>query len=92
MHVDVPSSCWRTICLGLAKHSKARMTADFRPIANIRLMYQIFACMLLGRIEASLQTSQLEAQHGFRHGRRIKEHLLTTNIVVDKTLANGRHS
>ena len=32
--------------LNVEEHSKARMTADFRLIANIRLMYKIFACML----------------------------------------------
>ena len=29
---------------------------------------------------------QPEEQHGFRSGRRIEEHLLTANIVIDKTL------
>ena len=87
MHGGVPSSWRRTIVSILAKRSKARMAAD---IANIRLMYKIFACMLLGRMEANLEAAQPEEQHGFRHGRRIDEHLLPANIVIDKRLSNGR--
>ena len=29
----------------------------------------------------------LTAEHGFRAGRRLEEHLLTANLFVDKTLA-----
>ena len=42
---------------------------------------------MLGRIEATLDAGQPEEQHGFRAGKRIEEHLHTTNLVLDKTLA-----
>ena len=42
--------------------------------------------MILGRIEDTLETSQPEEQHGFRSKRRIEEHLLTFNVILDKTL------
>ena len=42
---------------------------------------------MLGRIEATLEAGQPEEQHGFRAQRRIEEHLLTTDFVLDKTLA-----
>ena len=48
--------------------------------------YKVFAYLVLGRIEATLEQRQPEEQHGFRSGRRIEEHLLTANIVIDKTL------
>ena len=41
----------------------------------------------MGRIEATLDAGQPEEQHGFRAGRRIEEHLLTKNLVLDKTHA-----
>ena len=65
------------------------MTADFRPIANIRLFYKTFAYMILGRVEDCLDAAQPEEQHDFRRGRRLEEHLLTANLVLDKSLAVG---
>ena len=65
---------------------RARVPAAFRPIASLRLLYQVFAYLVLGRIEETLEQHQPEEQHGFRSGRRIEEHLLTANVVIDKTL------
>ena len=42
------------------------------------------AGLVLGRIEETLEQHQPEEQHGFRSGRRIEEHLLTANMVIDK--------
>ena len=61
----------------------------FRPIANIRLFYKAFACLVLERIELQLEDHQPEEQHGFRRGKRIEGHLLTANAFLDKTLAAG---
>ena len=36
------------------------------PIANIRLMYETFAYLILGRSEEPLEHAQPEEQHGFR--------------------------
>ena len=43
--------------------------------------------MILGRISKQLDTAQPEEQHGFRAKYRIEEHLLTANLVIDKTVA-----
>ena len=43
--------------------------------------------MILPRIQACLHNHQPEEQHGFRAGRRLKEHLLTANLFLDRTLA-----
>ena len=86
-HGDVPSSWRKTVFTMLAKKTKAVATTDFRPIANVRMMYKVFARMILGRIEDLLDASQPEEQHGFRTGRRIEEHLVTANIVLDKMQA-----
>ena len=42
--------------------------------------------MILGRIEAQLESTQPEEQHGFRSGRRVEEHLVTTQVLLDKLL------
>ena len=76
----------KTLFQMLPKTKQSKVTTDFRPIANIRLMYKIFAYLILGRIEAPLEHCQPEEQHGFRSNRRIEEHLLTANMVIDKTL------
>ena len=47
---------------------------------------QFFAYLILGRGEAPLEHCQPEEQHGFRSKRGIEEHLLTANMVSDKTL------
>ena len=69
------------------KTRAAKSVSDFRPIANVRLLYTLFVYLLLGRMEDSLQATQPEEQHGFRQGRRIEEHLLTANVCLQKTLA-----
>ena len=83
---EVPAAWRKTLFKMLPKTLKPRTTTDFRPIASIRLFYKIFAYMILGRIEDTLETSQPEEQHGFRSKRRIEEHLLTFNVILDKTL------
>ena len=40
--------------------------------------------MIFGRVETQLETHQPEEQHGFRGGRRVEEHLVTTRLVLDK--------
>ena len=87
---QVPSSWQKTMFQMLPKTKNARTTKDFRPIANIRLMYKTFAYLILGRIEEPLEHAQPEEQHGFRTKRRIEEHLLSANMVIDKTLLGNK--
>ena len=84
---NVPETWKQTIFKILPKKREAQSTSDFRPIAVVRVLYKTFAYLWLGRVEATLDAGQPEEQHGFRAGRRIEEHLLTTNLVLDKTLA-----
>jgi len=86
---EVPAAWRKTLFKMLPKTLKPRTTTDFRPIANIRLFYKIFAYMILGRIEGTLETNQPEEQHGFRSKRRIEEHLLTFNLILDKNPGDG---
>ena len=69
----------------LAKKAGTTQTGDFGPIANVRLFYNTCAYIVLHRFERSVDNHQPEKQHSFRRGRRIEEHLLTANLVVDKT-------
>ena len=66
---------------------QAKSVSDVRPIANVRLLYKLFAYLMLGRAEDALEATQPDEQHGFRQGRRIEEHLLTANVCLQKTLA-----
>ena len=85
LHKGVVPSSWRkTLFQMLPKTHRARVPADFRPIANLRILYKVFAYLVLGRIEATLEQHQPEEQHGFRSGRRIEEHLLTANTKPAK--------
>ena len=86
---DVPSTWRRTLSRMLAKTSKAKIVSDFRPVANLRLLYKLFPYMILHRIEPVLDTGQPEEQLGFRRGRRMEEHLLTANLVVHKSRASN---
>ena len=86
---EVPD-CWRTTCFHmLPKKMRAMHASDFRPIANLRLLYKVFAHLILGRIEHTLDTYQPEEQHGFRSKYRLEEHLLAANLFLDKTTAHG---
>ena len=48
-----------------------------------------FAYFLLGRLEQFLEAGQPEEQHGFRPRRRLEEHLVTANLVLDEADAVG---
>ena len=85
-HGTVPRSWCCTLFNMLPKKVRPTQATDFRPIANIRLFYKVFACLVLERIELQLDDHQPEEQHGFRRGKRIEEHLLTANAFLDKTL------
>ena len=82
---QVPIDWRKTIFNMLPKHGRAKVPAEYRPIASIRLLYKTFAYMILGRVEPFLEAAQPEEQHGFRSGRRIEEHLVTANLVIDKS-------
>ena len=75
----------------LPKVARANVPADFRPIASLRLLCKTFSSVLLRRIEATLDAHQPEEQHGFRKGRRVKEHLLTANLIIDKSFEQFAH-
>ena len=84
---ELPETWKQTIFNMLPQTREAKSTSDFPTIAVVKLLYKTFAYLILGRIEATLEAGQPEEQHGFRAQRRIEEHLLTTNLVLDKTLA-----
>ena len=84
---EVPERCKLTTFMMLPKSRHARVPADYKPIASVRLLYKIFAYMMLARVEPALEIHQPQEQHGFRKGHRIEKHLLTANLVVDKLLA-----
>ena len=88
-HGTMPRPWCSTPSKMLPKKMQPTQVADFRPIANIRLFYEVFACLVLEKNEHQLDDHQPEEQHGFRRGKRIEEHLLAANVFLDKTLAVG---
>ena len=81
---QVPTDWRKTSFKMLPKTIRAKVPSEYCPIATIRLFYKLFAYMILGRVETQLETHQPEEQHGFRGGRRVEEHLVTTRLVLDK--------
>ena len=77
-------------CIMLAKFRSAKLPSDFRPIPSVRILYKVFTYMVLARVELVLEANQPEEQHGFRGGRRLEEHLVSANLVIDKLLAVGK--
>ena len=86
----VPSTWNKTMFIMLAKFRSAKLPSDFRPIASVRILYKVFTYMVLARVELVLEANQPEEQHGFRGGRRLEEHLVSANLVIDKLLAVGK--
>ena len=85
-------SLWRRAKLIGAQHFTRTVppaASDYRPIANVQLLYKVFAYMILHRIEPILESVQPEEQHGFRPNRRLEEHLLTANMIIDNTRQCG---
>ena len=87
---NVPSTWNKTMFIMLAKFSNAKLPSDSPPIASVRILYKVFTCMMLARVEQVLEASQAEEQHGFRCGCRLEEHLVSAKLVIDKLLAVGK--
>ena len=64
---------------------RANVPAKYRPVARTRPLYTTCAYMILARVDLLLETAQPEAQHGFRSGRRIEEHLVTPNLLIQES-------
>ena len=56
----VPPSWQVTLFRMLPKTNAAKSVSDFRPIANVRLLYKLFAYPMLGCMEDSLEALQPE--------------------------------
>ena len=86
---ELPQTWQKTVFQMLPKTAKTMVTSDYRPIANVRVLYKLFTYLVFGRIENTLDCAQPEEQHRFRKNRRIEEHLVTANYVFDKTMLLG---
>ena len=77
--------CCQTTCLHmLPKKLRAMHACDFKPIADLQLLDRVFAFLILGQTELTLDTQQPEQQHGFHSKYRLDERLFTTKLFVDK--------
>ena len=60
-----PNRMEKTLFTMLPKKSRAKLVTDFRPIANGRLFYKVFALMIPARAEQSLESFSPDAHHTF---------------------------
>ena len=81
------TDCWRTTCFHMLPNTlRALHKSYFTPIANLR---KVFAYLVLGAMEHTLDTNQLEEQHGFSSKYRVEEHLLAANLFPYEATARG---
>ena len=81
------ADCWRTTCFHmLPKTSRALHKSYFTPIPNLRT---VFAYLILGPVEHTLDTNQLEEQHGFSSKYRVEEHLLAASLFPYEATPHG---
>ena len=65
LYTGEPPASWRQNFLTmLPKKLRTKQVTDFRPFANLRLLYKVFDYLLLGRLEHVLDAQQPEEQHG----------------------------
>ena len=80
---QVPVEWRKTTFNMLPKHGRAKVPADIP--GPLQASAFCTAYMIPGRVGPFLEAAQPEEQHVFRSGRRIDEHLVTTNLVIDKS-------
>ena len=73
----------------VAEKNEAITTCGLQNNCKHSSIIQNICHLLLGRLEQFLEAGQPEEQHGFRPGRRLEEHLVTANLVLDKADAVG---
>ena len=59
----IPSSWRRTLFTMLAKHREAALVTNFRPIASVRLFYNMFVYMMLHNFDFDFEPARLSAAH-----------------------------
>ena len=57
---EPPTSWSKTLFTSLPKKLRTKQVTDFRPTANLRLLYNVFAYLLLGRLEHVLDAKNLK--------------------------------
>jgi len=62
---NAPRSWQITLFNVFPKIRAAKSDADFRPIADVSLLYKLTADLMLARMEESPEAMQLEEPHGF---------------------------
>ena len=55
---EAPTNRRKTIFNMLPTHSRAKVPAEYRTIASIRILYKTFACMILGRVGVLLAAAR----------------------------------
>jgi hypothetical protein len=76
---------YRNACFMLAKRTPARGVQDFWPIVCARFLCKLYACLSAQRIGQILDAAEPKELIGFRAGRRLEEHLLTTTLLLEKS-------
>ncbi len=82
----VPQYWKETITKVLFKKGDETLPENYRPIAILSILYKVFSRVLCSRVEDALYRAQSVDQAGFRPGYNCEDHLLTIEILTEKSL------
>ena len=78
-----PKSWQHTIIKVLHKSGDPKLPSNYRPIATIPILINLFSRPIYNRIEPTLDKQQSRDQAGFRKGRSTVDHLFTISMVQE---------
>ena len=81
----VPPDSWKTLLITvLYKDGDPQEPSNYRPIAGVKLLYKLFARLILSRIKGTLESRQPVDQAGFRAGFSTEDHIFTLCQLEEK--------
>ena len=84
---NVPSSWQTTSSKMLPKTKATKSVSDFQPIANVRLLYKVFAYLMLGTHGGRAWGKSTGRTTWLPAGKTNRKKKLTANVCLQKTLA-----
>jgi sorting nexin-29 len=81
-----PPESWKTSLITiLHKDGDQQLPSNYRPISVIKLLYKLFARLVLARMKKGLEEEQSVDQAGFRSGYGTDDHLFTLSQPQEKS-------
>ena len=83
-HKPIPDEWRRTKLIVIFKKGDPAMTANYRPIAILPILYKLFSRVLCDRLQLFLMPFQSIDQAAYRKGFSTEDHLLTVSKLIEK--------